>query len=276
MPASRLSISPRGRMFPKRGNVSASRVRFGERLVLVIIFSASVLAYAGAILLVALRKTNQRLDVSTRPIVRWMPERQTPAVTEPRYVIADLFDPSLVSLPNAHGFSRQLWTREIPVAPRSTEWNLEPSYLDWTAPRTFDTLLEQEPLLEAVQSSVEKPPTEPELIPDGSLPQAVTPQNISVIKTGGGISRRSIVSQPALSTISATAPLRPTRLLVAVASDGTIRYSELERSCGDEAVDARALDLTREIRFNVQLTSDMGALDWGTLRFLWAVVPQSQ
>jgi TonB family protein len=55
-----------------------------------------------------------------------------------------------------------------------------------------------------------------------------------------------------------------------VGADGLVLYAMLDRSSGDEAVDAQALALVRQIRFEAERDSSSTSVAWGVLRFLWA------
>src|SRR5947207_2763304 len=85
--------------------VTVSRFRITERQVLLLIMAASILAYIAAIFVVTYRQKGQQPDLSRPARVRWMNPQAAQRAPDIRYIIADLLDPSLMSLPNAHGFS---------------------------------------------------------------------------------------------------------------------------------------------------------------------------
>jgi TonB family protein len=188
------------------------------------------------------------------------------------YVVAETMDPSLMSLPSARGFSQPLWGRGAAAAHRPSDWNSKPVYLDAQAPPPFPTLLNPPSLAATAQSSTEKLAPQPEETGDdpSEAPAAV---NQSVMRIAGALETRPIVHAPPLSIIANETPLRPTRVRAAVAADGVVRYVVLDRSCGNEAVDTQALELTKQIRFEPWGAADSQPLTWGVIRFLWATEP---
>jgi TonB family protein len=64
--------------------------------------------------------------------------------------------------------------------------------------------------------------------------------------------------------------LKPTRVRIGVAPDGTVRFASVERSCGKETVDAQAVELAQQIRFEPVTDAKSSSLDWGVVKMLWA------
>ncbi len=183
--------------------------------------------------------------------------------------LAEILDPSLMSLPNAHGFSRQMLNRKVPAAPRSLGWQNDAAYLGTTPGGQFPALLKQPSIATFVQNAAVPALSVP---PDGDdaggeLPAAV---NQSVVRALGALASQVIVRSPALPTVASETPVRPTRVRIGVAADGTIRFAALERASGNDAADARAVELARQIRFEPLAGVAPETLTWDVLRFLWA------
>jgi len=209
------------------------------------------------------------------PHITWMPPAHENAFSpsDPRYIIADVFDPSLMSLPSAHGFSDGAWRRKIEAAQRSLGWNDQPSFLDAAPPVEPHSLLEPTPVDVAVLAAAEKTQPFSEESNDMEGIEASVSVNQSVIRILGALEERAVVSAPPLPTINSPMPLRPTQIRAGVGADGQVLYALLDRSCGDDAVDAQALSLAGRIRFEAEHDSSVSSLTWGVLRFLWATQP---
>jgi hypothetical protein len=202
--------------------------------------------------------------------IEWMPAvspSQLEADDE-RYIVADMFDPSLFAVPSAHGFSRAVWRRKIEAAQRNLGWNEQPAYLDVTLPGTPASLLEPVPLDAAVLSAAEKKPAQSEES-DEQAPQALVMVNVSVFRVLGPLEDRGVMHAPELPVLSSSVPVRPAQVRVGVGPDGLVRYALLDRSCGNETVDAQAVLLARQFRFEATQSGDP-ILAWGIVRFLWA------
>lgn len=210
-----------------------------------------------------------------RPRIQWLPPQGAPQSVSGKlpYVIAETLDPSLMSLPSARGFSQPMWKRGAAAAHRESNWKRAPVYLDAHTTPAFPALLNQPSLSDAAQSATQKLAPQPAEEADDEPVESPVAVNQSVFRISGPLETRPIVQSPPLSTIASETPLRPTRVRAAVAADGVVRYAVLERSCGSEAVDARALELTKQIRFEPLGAVDSQPLMWGVLRFLWATEP---
>lgn len=250
--------------------MSVPRFRVTERHILLFILFAAILGYGGAVLFINVRKKVTRADAFRKPIVRWMPPQPTQPGQEIHYAIADLLDPSLMSVPNAHGFSHSMWQRQMPAPHRVVEPPAELAFLDAEPAHELPALLQQPSLVEAMQATTQKLPAESE---EAEEIKAVEPPRIpeeSMLRIIEGLQQRPIIVRPTLPRISGEPAPRPTRVRVGVASDGTVHYAMLERSCGNENVDARALDAARRVRFEPQRQADDEVLNWGVILFLWA------
>lgn len=213
--------------------------------------------------------------LGTPPRIQWMPPQGSQSAGSGKlpYVIADTLDPSLMSLPSPRGFSRPMWKRGAVAAHRASDWKHEPVYLDAHTPQAFPGLLSAQPLSEAAQSAPQKlAPETMEETGDESIDSPVA-VNQTVFRISGPLETRAVAQSPQLSTIISETPLRQTRVRTAVAADGVVRYAVLDRSCGSETVDARALELTKQIRFEPVGAVDSQPLMWGVVRYLWATEP---
>jgi hypothetical protein len=206
------------------------------------------------------------------PHVAWMSTAgQNPfSSSDARYVIADIFDPSLMTLPSAHGFSRGMWRQKIEAKQRDLGWNEQPAFLDVQPMEMPGSLLEPTPVDTAVLSAAEKTPAFSEESNDNEAFEPPISINQSVLRVLSALEDRGITYSPLLPTITSSGPIRPTQVRVGVGADGLVLYTLLDRSCGDEAVDAQALALARQIRFEAERDGSATPLAWGILRFLWA------
>ena len=250
------------------------KFRMTERQVLLLIMAACFLAYAGAFLLLGIQRQPKQTDFTGTPVAHWMPQSTPQQAQAIEYVVADLLDPSLMSLPSAHGFSRELWARQLPAAHRGFEPRTKLAFLEVEVPPSFQPLLEQASLADAVQSSLEKAPAESEEVTETGSGPPPEVSNRSVLRVVESIDNRSMLESAELPTITSETPLRPTRVRIAVAADGTVRYAVLDRSSGSGAAaaqaDAQALELAQRIRFEPQKAADAMALTWGVVKFIWA------
>ncbi len=247
-----------------------AQVHRRERKALLLLLGVSFAATAIAFLLVGVRPMGKPTGMTARPRIQWLPQQHASQDNGllTLYRTAELQDPSLLSLPNAHGFSAQLWARNAVPTHRDTPWDVAPAYLDPSAPAGFRSLLDQSPLTEAVQK-VEKVPAESEDEPVETV-EPTPPFDQSVFQVLGTLESRAIVLAPPLPVITSEVPLRATRVRVAVALDGTVSYAILDRSCGDDTIDARAVELAGKIRFEPLPATGPADLNWGVIRFLWA------
>ena len=202
--------------------------------------------------------------------VEWMPAA-SPAqlhANDERYIVAEMLDPSDMSLPGPHGFSRTVWRRKTEAAQRNLGWNEQPAYLDVTLPGMPPSLLEPAPLEAAVLSEAEKTPPQSEESDEQAPPPPVI-VNASDFRILGPIEDRGVMYVPQLPVLASLVPVRPTQVRAGVGPDGLVRYALLDRSCGNETVDAQAVLLAEQFRFEATQSGDP-VLMWGIVRFLWA------
>ena len=206
----------------------------------------------------------KKLAPVTQTRVRWM----RPGSGAVRQVLADYFDPSAMSLPSPRGFSHGPWQHLAPPAPSRYEPFIPAAFLAAITGVVPPSLLPQAALGDLVQAGLERPifavvddvPAAPEL-------PVVTN---SVLQLEGALARRRMLQPPVVPLAPATVTVRRTSVLVAVGADGRVRHAVLERSCGNEALDSDAVELTRQLRFEPVASADALAVTWGTARFVWA------
>jgi TonB family protein len=239
------------------------RFRVTERQVLLLLMGAIVVAMAGAIIASSLfTKRGQPLEPVTLAHIRW--SRDPGNV---RQLLADYFDPSLMSLPSPRGFSRGPWARLAPPAAGRYEPVIPPAFLPAPAGGAPPVLLAQRDLAEAVKAGLERPvaPVEVEL-PVEPRPAATN----SVLVFEGALANRRLLPAPPPPVAPANLTARRSRLLIAVGADGGVRQAVVERSSGHEALDAASLEYVRQLRFEPQASVDPLGVEWGTVRWLWA------
>jgi hypothetical protein len=235
------------------------------------ILVGSVLAVAA--MLVLFKVTGVRYVPVSRqvPHIEWMPTTRFGQLSsgDERYVIADVLDPSLMSLPSPHGFSKEAWERKGEAAQRNLGWNEQPAYLTIKLPEAPPSLLEPAPLDVSVLSAAEKTPAEPEESDDEMI-QPLVAVNQSVVHVLGPLANREVNFVPELPVITNSVPLRPSQVRIGIGAGGLVLYSLLDHSCGSEPVDARAVALAGQLRFEVEPNGRPTELTWGVVRFLWA------
>ena len=193
--------------------------------------------------------------------------------SDPRYVIADIFDPILMTLPSAHGFSRGMWRQKIVPTQRNLGWNEQPAFLSDRPMDALRSLLEPTPVDAAVLSAAEKTPALSEEPNDNEAVEPPVSINQSVLRVLSALEDRGVTYIPPLPVITSSGPIRPTQVRVGVGADGLVLYALLDRTdrtSGDETVDAQALVLAHQIRFEAERDSSSTSVAWGVLRFLWA------
>ena len=202
-------------------------------------------------------------DDAVQRRVRWLP----PGGTRGQSMVAELFDPSVMSLPSPHGFSRPLWQHRAPVKYRPADWGAAPAFLERAAVSVPTSLLEQPLLIDAVQSMTEKDTAG---IGDVSVePVEVAPsENRTLFLVSGALAGRAVVRTPSLPVVNNETALRPTRVRIGVAPDGVVQFASVERMCGKEAVDAQAVALVQQFRFEPD--TEASSLTWGVVKMLWA------
>jgi TonB family protein len=178
----------------------------------------------------------------------------------------------LTALPSRHGFSNPAWQHTAAAKQRIIEPVREQAFLDTSSETEIPVLLDEESVTDTIQIAATKLPAETDR-PEVDLDAPIPILNQSVLNFEGALSHRPLARQAALPVVTSDTPLRPTRVRLAVAPDGTVRYFTLDRSSGNEGVDAQALEFIRQLRFEPEASPDPLALTWGAARFFWATNP---
>jgi hypothetical protein len=229
----------------------APKLSFAQGQLLLWILAGSLVAFGA--MFVFFRVSGVSLATAPRQSSRvlLMPTaNQNPfSHSDPRYVIADLFDPSLMTLPSAHGFSRGMWRQRVVATQRNLGWNEQPAFLAEKPMEALRSLLEPMPVDAAVLAAAEKTPALSEELNDNEAIESPVSINQSVLRVLSALEDRGVTYTPPLPIVASSGPVRPTQVRVGVGADGLVLYAMLDRSSGDEAVDAQALALVRQIRF---------------------------
>lgn len=256
----------------------APKVSFGQGQLLLWILAGSLVAFG--VMFIFFRFSGVPLTTTSRELPHisvMQPASQNPfSPSDPRYVMADVFDPSLMSLPSAHGYSSRVWHRKIEATQRNLGWNEQPAFLEATVPGEPRSLLEPTPVDAAVLSAAEKTQAFSEEANDKEVPDPPVTVNQTVLRVLGALEDRVVSYVPPLPMITSPLLLRPTQVRVGVGADGLVLYALLDRSdrlSGDDTVDAQAMALARQVRFEAEHDSSTTSVAWGVLRFLWAAQP---
>jgi TonB family protein len=247
------------------------RLSFAQGQLMLWILASSLLAVAAMFAFFRVNVVRHTTPAREEPRIDWMPA-VPPGQTESndkRYVVADVLDPSLMSLPSVHGFSRDAWSKTLEATQRDLGWNQEPAYLDAAPTNVTRSLLEPVSLASAALSTAEKNPAQSEE-PVGEPTISPVTVNESVFRVLGPLEERAVLRAPELPVLSSPVPIRPVQVRVGVGADGRVSYALVDRSCGDETVDTQAVQLARQIRFEPEENSVSLSLSWGIVRFLWA------
>jgi TonB family protein len=251
--------------------MAVPRFRFSERHVLMLVLTVSFVSFAAAFFLGGLHRRATPLAPTEQARIHWMPSQEGVPST-PQSVLADLFDPSLMSLPNAHGFSSLMWRRTAEAAPRIFSPPAELALLDPNTDGEMAVLLPETSLTNSGRSVVERLPA---MAQEGVTEEVAEVTSIftqSILHVEGALEQRGLQMHPELPAItSAEGGLRPTHVRLAVAPDGRVRYAALDRSSGNDAVDTQALEVTSQLRFEPASSADPLTLTWGVIKYYWAV-----
>ena len=247
------------------------KLSFAQGQLMMWILAGSLLAVVAMFTFFRVTVVRQTPTPREEQSIGWMPAPRPGQLqsSDERYVIADVLDPSLMSLPSVHGFSRDVWSKTLEAMQRDLGWNEQPAYLDATPPDAPRSLLEPVPLAAAALSTAEKNPAQSEESDREPTAPPVT-VNESVFRILGLLEDRGVIHAPELPVLNGPTPIRPAQVRVGVGADGLVCYAFLDRSCGNETVDAQALRLAQQIRFEAEANSVSPIVSWGVVRFLWA------
>jgi hypothetical protein len=249
------------------------KLSFVQGQLMLWILAGSLVAFGVMLVFSHVSGTSLTTTPREAPHIAWMPtaNQNSFSPSDARYIVADLFDPSLMTLPSAHGFSRGMWHQKIEAQQRELGWNEQPAFLAVRPTETPPSLLEPIPVDTAVLSAAEKTSALSEESNDNETVESPLSINQSVLRILSPLEDRGITYSPPLPIINSSGPIRPTQVRIGVGTDGLVLYTLLDRSSGDETVDAQALALARQIRFEAGHDNNGRSLAWSVLRFLWAV-----
>ena len=234
------------------------RIRVHERHVLMWLLIASMAAMAMvAIWLFWSHQASHTLAPGGAAHVHWLRPTQQP-------IIAEYFDPSVMSLPNPRGFSGNAWRHLAPAIQAAYKPEQPPAFLALPASAPLPVLLPEPSLGELTQTQITPTAIESESVTTATI----VPVTNSIIEITGALSGRQILQSPVLPL--ASVPVRTTRVLIAVTGDGRVRYAVLERSSGNEVLDGAVVEIARQVWFAPEPNINPLALTWGTLRLVWA------
>jgi TonB family protein len=243
----------------------AARVRSAERHILIWIIVVFLLAYGISFVVTYTRQRAPRADTIRRPVVHWMAPLTPARRTEPHYATAEMFDPSLLSLPHRHGFSRALWQHAVAAEHRDLPPTLDLAYGTPPTNLSLPVLLTRTALPDLLRQTVSALPAATETL----ALEPIVAGTQSVVRAEGPLADWPFLQPPDLPVHKRDSALRPTVVRVAVNSAGAPLYVTLHRSSGDEAVDAQALELAQAVAFVPRQAPGAAAMTWGWLRFQW-------
>ncbi len=204
--------------------------------------------------------------------VFWMRPQAEDSRPSGMALIADYFDPSLMSLPSPRGFSRGAWSHLHPPTQTVFEPERTSSFLLPVSGMELPVLVAQADLGDVLQAGVERAHVEAGTGVEAPADIAPAKTN-SIVHFVGDVAARAVLLMPALPLAPQGVPSRQTRIYLAVGVDGRVRHVTLDRSSGNEALDTEALEIVRKLRFESVSSADPMSLTWGGARFYWAVSP---
>jgi hypothetical protein len=167
------------------------KLSFAQGQLMLWILAGSIVAFGSMFLFFRVSGVSLTAPPREVPRINFMPTpRQDPLVAhDPAYVVADVFDPSLMSLPSAHGFSRRVWARKVEATQRDLGWTQQPAFLGVTTPAVPPPLLQPVSVDSAVLTAAEKSPPLSEESNDNELPGVPMSINQSVYRVLGACPR---------------------------------------------------------------------------------------
>jgi TonB family protein len=234
-----------------------------------LVLTVSFVGFAAAFFLGSFRGHAKPMVLTDQARIHWVPPQSAASNGIPS-VIADYFDPSLMSLPNAHGFSSLMWDRDAETAPRVFVPPIELALLNPTTGIEMAVLLPETSLTNTRRSVVERLPAAADEPLTDETAEVVSVITQSTLRVEGALEQRGLQARPDLPAVKAETDLRPTRVRLAVGPDGRVRYVTLDRSSGSDTVDMQALEVAGQLRFEPASAVDPLALTWGVVKFYWA------
>lgn len=180
-------------------------------------------------------------------------------------------DPGLFAVVHPQGFSSGIWDMRHPVERPGNIWT-ELSYtLDAPRERFTRDFLSFSATNQWYRRHLYNRPR----IHKGDLTVGDRPfDNKSVIWIEGDIAARKLVSQPDLPLIEGQDYIGPVMVEVALQGDGHVSSSRILFSSGSEKADDLALELSREMRFDMKSTEASGfGVEWGQISFSFGLLP---
>jgi len=239
------------------------RFRITERQFLLFILAGLMCAYVAAFLVTMMRSPSGPVKPKRGLRVHRLVERKDD-------VVVSMFDPSLMSLPDRHGFSGALWVNGPRLRQRETEWGMGPSFFETHPPEELPALVPRMSAEAAVQQISQKAPAlflEEIAEPVRGGSSLVKPVFVVV----AGLDGRWWREGKALTVVTNETALRPTQVRIAVDGKGSVRFANIEDGSGSESADVQALDVARELKFEtVEGRGGDGGLAWGRVKVLWA------
>jgi hypothetical protein len=186
-------------------------------------------------------------------------------------------DPTLLALPNLHGFSGSAWLRFPPLEYQPGEWSDSPHWIE------LDSAMLGGVFSHFVASSSVRPP----LVADKPLPtlQRYEPNfpnepvpARSRLRVEGPLAGRPLLTMPELPSWAHSELVSNSVVRVAVSRDGCTFSPLLLTESGYPEADLRALKIANELRF-LPATNDgptgqsPDAMTWGKLFFQWHTLP---
>jgi len=235
------------------------RIRIHERHVLLWLLGVTMATMGGGALWLGLgsRHEPHKLAPGGAARIRWMRPGQAS-------LLADYFDPSVLSLPSQRGFSGAAWQHVLSVGHAEYQPDQAPAFLALPVALPLPVLLPEPPLGLLTQVEIAPAAVIPE--PGGSVAELAATN--SAVEITGALRGRPIVQAPVLPV--ADAAVRATRVLIAVTADGRVRYAVVERSSGNEQLDGTAVGAVRQMWFAPEAAVDPLALTWGVAKLHWA------
>ena len=188
------------------------RIHIHERHVLMWLLGVTIATIAaGALWLAVDQRASHKNDNTPTTHLRWMHSGQYS-------IIADYFDPSVMSLPDARGFSGKAWQYVSLPTPSAYEPDRTTAFLASPANAALPVLLAEKPISELIQAGVEWTMVEPT-----NSVSIILPVTNSVLEVTGTLCDRGILQQPVLPLAPTGTPVRGARVLVAVTGDGRVQ-----------------------------------------------------
>lgn len=245
---------------PSRLSATVASGAGAERRVLLRALAVALAVHATAAILF-------RSPPPPRPSKTASPHQFRLALAAGEEPLAQLFDPSLLALPSARGFSLTALISPLLTPPPRPQWRAQAETLPnlHAEPRGHSVATEptvQERLAAGFDRlkpmSLEEPLTE--------APGAAGGTMFQIVAEGW---QRELFSEPDATGLAGGAPLRPTTLRIGVNGAGAVVSALLEKSSGNESADERGLREVVRWHFAARPDAAAGELDWLEVTIHW-------